>query len=72
MAEREHERWRREREQMGWRFEPGERNAAARSSPLLRPWSELTEPARQDNRQAVAALPALLAREGFEIVRTGQ
>lgn len=72
LAEREHERWRREREQTGWRFEPGERNDAARTSPLLTPWAELPEPIRQGNRLAVAALPVLLAREGFEIVRTGQ
>lgn len=72
LAEREHERWRREREQMGWRFESGERNDAARTSPLLTPWAGLPEPAKQDNRQAIAALPTLLAREGFEIVRAGQ
>lgn len=72
LAEREHERWRREREQMDWRFEPGERSDAARTSPLLTPWAGLPEAIRQGNRLAVAALPDLLAREGFEIVRTGQ
>lgn len=72
LAEREHERWRREREHAGWRFAPGERSDAARTSPLLTTWARLPERAREENRQAITALPRLLAREGFEIARTGQ
>ncbi len=66
MAELEHARWCRERLGAGWR--PGaERDDARRLHPLLVPWTDLPEDAREIDRTLVRARPALLARAGYRI-----
>jgi hypothetical protein len=68
LAAAEHARWMAERTAAGWTF--GEtRDDAARRNPLLRPWAELSTDAQQYNRDAARALPALLARAGFDVAR---
>jgi hypothetical protein len=67
LARREHERWMTERAAAGWTH--GEvRDDQRKQNPLLVPWDELAEPAKESNRQAAQALPSMLARAGFEPV----
>lgn len=68
LAAAEHSRWRDERHAQGWVW-AAVRDDAARQNPLLVDWSEVPDEARATNRRAAAALPALLARAGFELVR---
>jgi hypothetical protein len=69
LARREHERWMAERKAAGWTY--GEvRDDTLKHNPLLREWDELTDDARAQNREGIKALPVMLARAGFEIVRT--
>jgi len=70
LAELEHERWVEERTRRGWTWGP-RRDEAAKHHPDLLPWRELTEAAREKDRQAVLAGPALLADAGLAIIRTG-
>ena len=65
LARREHERWMAERKASGWTFGTT-RDDERKRNPLLRPWDELDDDAKQSNRQAAHALPAMLARAGFE------
>lgn len=68
LAADEHARWKAERESAGWAW--GEvRDDGTRRNPLLVEWRELDEHHRDANRAAVRALPTMLARAGFEIVR---
>jgi hypothetical protein len=71
LARMEHERFVAERLADGW--ERGER--AAMRSPYLIPWEELDtledgERVKNLDRQAVAAIPTLLAVAGYRIVRS--
>jgi hypothetical protein len=68
LAAAEHARWKAEREAAGWTY--GEaRDDAAKTNPLLVDWHRLSDRARDDNVAAARALPALLARAGFEVAR---
>ncbi|MHC1560805.1 RyR domain-containing protein [Actinomycetospora sp. C-140] len=69
LARAEHERWMEDREGRGWRL--GERDDAARTHPDLVAWEHLTEPARQKDRDVVAAIPEYLRRAGLQIIRGG-
>ena len=68
LAAAEHARWKAEREAAGWTYH-AVRDDAVRHNPLLVDWDDLPDAARQSNRDAARALPALLARAGFEIAR---
>jgi hypothetical protein len=58
----------RERALGGWVFgEP--RSNTAKRHPDLVPWEELTEPSREKDREAVTAIPGLLADVGLAVVR---
>lgn len=70
LARAEHERWTRERLALGWRMAPGDPDPAARTSPWLVPWDRLPEDVRDRDRNAVRAIPAVLAMAGLEIVPT--
>jgi hypothetical protein len=65
----EHERWRAERVAAGWKYGPV-RDDAAKLNPLLVPWADLALDARRFNLDTAAELPALLARAGFDVVRS--
>lgn len=69
LAAEEHARWRSERESAGWRW-GAVRDDATRTNPLLVEWDELDDVAREQNLRSAAALPELLARAGFEVVRS--
>jgi hypothetical protein len=67
LAEGEHQRWYDERTAAGWTY-GAQRDDARKHNPLLRPWPDLDEAARDTNRAAVRAWPSMLARAGFELV----
>jgi hypothetical protein len=69
LARLEHERWLEERRNEGWRFAPGAKDVAARRSPALVEWTELTGEEREANRTAAKGLPEFLGRAGFGIHR---
>jgi voltage-gated potassium channel Kch len=66
LAELEHMRWCFERERAGYRFAP-ERDDDALGHPLLVPWEELSEAARDKDRAIVRSWPRLLAAAGFDL-----
>jgi hypothetical protein len=67
LAQMEHRRWSGERLLRGWR--PGPRDNERRLHPDLKPFEELDEPGRQKDRDAVRAMPKVLALAGLSIVR---
>jgi hypothetical protein len=68
LAEMEHKRFVQERIAAGWRL--GEKkDIANRISPHLISWSELAEEIRDNDRNAVRRLPAVLAKADFAITR---
>jgi hypothetical protein len=69
MACREHELWVADRIAGGWRYQPGEKNLAARTNPALLPWDELSEPDREKNRVFVRGIPAFLGQVGYQLTR---
>ncbi len=68
LAEREHERWRADRQAAGWTW-AATRDNVAKHNPLLVAWSDVPDDARRMNIDAARALPAMLARSGYEPVR---
>lgn len=69
LARIEHRRWSAERRVAGWRFAPARRDDV-REHPSLVPWEDLSESEREKDREAVRAIPAVLARAGLAIRRT--
>ena len=67
LAQLEHVRWVEERRADGWK--PGPRDVAAKRTPYLVDWSELTEEIRDLDRITVTQLPAFLNDVGYEIIR---
>jgi hypothetical protein len=67
MAKMEHERFVAERLLQG--FRPGPRDPLKKTSPYLVPWEKLTKGVKEYDRQAVRAIPELLASKGFEVYR---
>ncbi|MCU0293128.1 MAG: RyR domain-containing protein [Thermoanaerobaculaceae bacterium] len=68
MAEMEHGRWTLERLRDGWRWGP-KKDIDRKVSPCLVGWGELPEDVREWDREAVRAIPAILARVGLEVRR---
>jgi DNA-binding SARP family transcriptional activator len=69
LARREHGRWMADLIRDGWRFSTAAKDPDKKLHPLLTPWEELTEAERNKDRDAVRAVPDMLARAGFEIIR---
>jgi hypothetical protein len=68
MAEMEHERWRQERLNWGWHYDPV-RNDDKKHHNLLVPWDQLTEEQKSWNRDTVEKIPFYLSQAGFQIYR---
>jgi voltage-gated potassium channel Kch len=68
LARLEHDRWVEERFRMGWKL-GSEKNVDKRITPYLVSWEELAEAIREHDRIVVRAIPAFLAKVGFQIVR---
>ncbi len=62
LARMEHRRWSGERLLRGWR--PGERDDERRLHPDLKPFEELDDDGREKDRDAVRAIPEVLAQVG--------
>jgi hypothetical protein len=72
LARMEHTRYVEERLDAGYRYGPV-RDAAAKLSPYLVPWEQLSEDVRDLDRDAVRLIPSILAAAGYAIVpRRGQ
>lgn len=70
LAPLEHRRWMQDLQDQGWRPGPEKDPEQLRHPNLVR-WDDLPEPDRDKDRDAVRAIPAILARAGFEIVAVG-
>lgn len=68
LARLEHERWWHEREATGWTYSP-KKDIEGKSSPYLIPYDELPDEIRELDRNAVKAIPDVLARAGLMIAR---
>lgn len=68
LAEQEHDRWVSERQTAGWTLGP-RKDVERRISPYLVSWEKLAEEIREYDREAVRAIPELLAEAGLEIRR---
>lgn len=64
----EHRRWSRQRRSAGWVYGAA-RDDRSRRHPSLVPWSKLSEPERDKDRDAVRNIPAVLAAAGLRVVR---
>ena len=69
LARREHDRWMAERGSRGWQYGP--RDDVAKHHPDFIPWSELPEAERERDREAVRAIPGMLAEVGLAVLRVG-
>lgn len=68
LARGEHERWMADLRRDGWEFAPPPKDAVRRTHPLLVPWRDLDEPEREKDRDAMRAIPRMLARVGYALV----
>ncbi|MFO8035829.1 MAG: NAD-binding protein [Anaerolineales bacterium] len=68
MAPVEHELWRQNFIQEGWRWGP-EKDPEKKTHPNLVPWEELPPSEREKNGKFIRDLPRILARAGFQIVK---
>jgi hypothetical protein len=69
LSELEHERWVADNRRRGWTYAPAPKDADRKTSPFMVPWAELSEEIREQDRIFVRALPAFLAKVGYQIVR---
>ena len=63
-----HEHWMAERERAGWVFGP-ERDVVRKITPYLIPYADLPDAVKEWDRQAVCAIPEVLAAAGLEVRR---
>ena len=70
LAQLDHERWRARRGMDGWRY-ADVRDAREKVTPQLVPWDDLRPEWQDYNLTRIQAMPALLARTGFEVGRQG-
>jgi hypothetical protein len=71
LARMEHDRWLRERRADGWTLAET-KDVERKTTPYLVPWEELPEGVRDFDRDAVRAIPRLVARAGLRIVRAAE
>jgi hypothetical protein len=71
LARLEHERWRQERTQQGWRY-GSVRDDQRKLHPDLVDWVELSDESADKDRDAVRDIPRLLRATGFQILRLEQ
>ena len=68
LAQRDHDRWRARRGLDGWRY-GNVRDAREKVTPQLVPWDQLKPEWQDYNLTRIEAMPAILARTGFEVSR---
>lgn len=67
LAHMEHDRWCNDLRRDGWRVTDGRKDPHRKLHPDLVGWEQLSEADREKDRDAIRALPAILARAGFEM-----
>jgi hypothetical protein len=67
LAVAEHDRWMSDLMADGWTFSAGPKDPEKKTHPLLVPWDQLDETEREKDRDAIRAIPRMLARAGFAI-----
>jgi hypothetical protein len=67
MAIKEHDRWEADLRRDGWTFASGPKDPVAKTHPLLVPWDELSEVEKEKDRDAIRAIPRMLARVGYAL-----
>jgi voltage-gated potassium channel Kch len=67
LAIREHDRWEADLRKDGWVYASGPKDPLAKTHPLLIPWERLSEEEREKDRDAIRALPRMLARAGYRL-----
>ena len=68
LAVNEHDRWCRDQLRDGWQPTDGDKDPERKLHPALKPWEALSEADREKDRDAMRALPRILASVGYEIV----
>jgi len=68
LAEMEHKRWVNERTSQGWSYGP-ERDNRRKVHPDLKEWDALDKVTREQDRDAVRAIPGILREAGYQILR---
>jgi hypothetical protein len=71
LAEMEHERWVEAKRAAGWQVAP-QTDKSARLHAAMVPWSELPEQEQEKDRILVRAIPRILARAGYTVVKLRQ
>lgn len=66
LAEREHERWMRQKQEAGWKYAP-ETDKIKKLHKALLPWEELSEEEKEKDRTLVRGIPKILAKSGYAI-----
>ena len=67
LAVEEHDRWQDDLLADGWKYSPGPKDPDRKTHPLLVPWEQLKEAEKEKDRDAIRAIPRMLARAGFAI-----
>ena len=68
LAAMEHERWMQAKMEAGWRYAP-ETDKQKKLHAALLPWDELPEEEKEKDRMMVRAIPRILARAGYTVVK---
>ena len=67
LARDEHDRWMSDLRRDGWEFATGPKDPVRKTHPLLVRWEELDEAEREKDRDAIRAIPRMLARVGYAL-----
>lgn len=67
MAIKEHDRWEADLRRDGWTYASGPKDPVGKTHPLLVPWDQLSEEEREKDRDAIRAIPRMLARVGYSL-----
>jgi len=67
LAKKEHDRWMTDLRHDGWIFAPGDKDPQKKTHPALVEWDQLDEVAREKDRDAIRAIPRVLAKVGYAI-----
>ena len=68
LSQMEHRRWCIEKLANGWTHEIT-KDIRKRTNPLIIPWNELSESGKQKNIELIKAIPFLIEKSGFEMMR---
>ena len=67
LARQEHDRWSSDLVRDGWTYSPGVKDPLRKTHPLIVGWDELDEAEREKDRDAIRAIPRMLARVGYAL-----